>query len=185
MPIGTSRPVSWLLGLLAVVWLWTTQWRFRRNARPLNEQERATFGTFFSSDLLSVVRVLEVPRITLPLAWMGELLVGGTNILREPGGIALGSLVVIARGEFDAAETSSNRRASILFHELVHVAQYRTLGIRGFLTCYLRGWFENERDYFSIPLEVQAYDLQNRFDRGVLGTDEVSQEIARWCLRTR
>jgi hypothetical protein len=43
----------------------------------------------------------------------------------------------------------------LLFHELVHVEQYRQLGIPRFSDLYVRG-FLNGGSYEAIPLEVNA-----------------------------
>src|SRR6266576_6182962 len=58
----------------------------------------------------------------------------------------------------------------LLFHEFVHVLQYRLLGVQEFARRYVDGWlagkgFLDRPDlrYVSIPLERQAYDLQARF----------------------
>ena len=51
---------------------------------------------------------------------------------------------------------------SLHFHELVHVIQWRILGLEGFLTAYANGL---ERfGYRDSPLEAMAYDFQARFD---------------------
>jgi hypothetical protein len=52
--------------------------------------------------------------------------------------------------------------AGLLFHELVHVEQYRKLGIPRFSELYVRG-FLNGGSYEAIPLEVNAYSLEDRF----------------------
>jgi hypothetical protein len=44
----------------------------------------------------------------------------------------------------------------LLFHELVHVEQYRQLGIQRFSDLYVRGFFSGG-SYEAIPLEVNAY----------------------------
>jgi len=54
----------------------------------------------------------------------------------------------------------------LLFHELVHVAQFRALGTEGFAREYLGGWMAAGRRYSRIPLEVEAYTLQRRFAAG-------------------
>lgn len=52
---------------------------------------------------------------------------------------------------------------SLHFHELVHVIQWRRLGPKKFLALYADGL---ERfGYRYSPLEVMAYDLQDRFER--------------------
>jgi hypothetical protein len=51
---------------------------------------------------------------------------------------------------------------SLHFHELVHVIQWRILGLEGFLAAYANGL---ERfGYRDSPLEAMAYDFQARFD---------------------
>lgn len=53
----------------------------------------------------------------------------------------------------------------VVFHELVHVVQYAVLGVQGFITRYVRSWFENGLDYYGISLETQAYALQQRYEK--------------------
>ena len=50
----------------------------------------------------------------------------------------------------------------LLFHELIHVVQYKHLGLRGFAELYVRG-FLNGGSYEEIPLEKQAYALEAKF----------------------
>jgi hypothetical protein len=50
-----------------------------------------------------------------------------------------------------------------MFHELVHAVQYEILGLDEFSRHYVRGIVEGDFDYYRIPLEVMAYDLDRRF----------------------
>lgn len=50
----------------------------------------------------------------------------------------------------------------LVFHELVHVEQYRQLGVDGFAEKYVRG-FLKRGSYEAIPLESHAYALENQF----------------------
>jgi hypothetical protein len=50
----------------------------------------------------------------------------------------------------------------LLFHEPVHVEQYRQLGIPRFSEFYVRG-FLNGGSYEAIPLEVNAYSPKTTF----------------------
>lgn len=59
---------------------------------------------------------------------------------------------------------------SLHFHELVHVAQWSTLGIDNFLLAYGSGLIQ--KGYPESPLEEMAYALQRRFD-----ADESPQKI--------
>jgi len=51
----------------------------------------------------------------------------------------------------------------LLFHELVHVEQYRQLGIPRFAELYVLG-FLSGGGYDGIPLEADAYTLGRRFE---------------------
>lgn len=135
-------------------WLRWARRRYRRVARPLNEVERERFQGFFSEALLRSARVAHAREVELPLMGVARRLSGGQMPLAQIGGIALIDTVVIARRD---------ESLGTLFHELVHVAQYRRLGAGGFLRAYIGGWAAAGCSYPEIPLEVQARRLQDRF----------------------
>jgi hypothetical protein len=59
----------------------------------------------------------------------------------------------------------------LLFHELVHVEQYRQLGIPRFSELYVRG-FLSGGGHDGIPLEPNAYTLGRKFEGDeTLGSD--------------
>jgi len=66
-----------------------------------------------------------------------------------------------------------------LFHELVHVVQYRVLGLKEFARLYVRGFLERA-GYEGIPLERQAYQLGSRFERWPQRLFSVEEEVIRW-----
>ena len=66
----------------------------------------------------------------------------------------------------DAVRFPEEASLPLLFHELVHVVQYRILGTAEFARRYVSGWIDAGRVYRRIPLEVQAYDLEHRFASG-------------------
>jgi hypothetical protein len=68
----------------------------------------------------------------------------------------------------------------LLFHELVHVEQYRQLGISRFSELYVRG-FLNGGSYEAIPLEVNAYALQGRFEANPAQGFSVAEEVEQLC----
>ncbi|MGS0724760.1 hypothetical protein ACVBKF_01130 [Shewanella sp. 0m-11] len=53
------------------------------------------------------------------------------------------------------------KNLNIHFHELVHVAQWRTLGVAGFITRYMAELAQH--GYRNAPLEVIAYGLEDYF----------------------
>jgi len=67
----------------------------------------------------------------------------------------------------------------LLFHELVHVEQYRQLGIERFAGLYLRG-FLSGGGYDGIPLEKNAYQLGDRFESNPNTLFSVHDEVAAW-----
>ncbi len=65
----------------------------------------------------------------------------------------------------------------LVFHELVHVIQYRLLGVDQFARLYVRGYLHG--GYDGTPLEVCAYQLDGRFIMGSVGFD-VEAEVRGW-----
>jgi hypothetical protein len=72
----------------------------------------------------------------------------------------------------------------LLFHEFVHVEQYRQLGVARFSELYVRG-FINGGGYDSIPLEVSAYTLGSQFESNPEQTFSVAEEVRRWVVEGR
>ncbi|WP_130419184.1 hypothetical protein [Edaphobacter modestus] len=72
----------------------------------------------------------------------------------------------------------------LLFHELVHVEQYRQLGIPKFADLYLRG-FLSGGGYFEIPLERNAYALGELYGRNHSRPFSVADEVGRWISEGR
>jgi len=72
----------------------------------------------------------------------------------------------------------------LLFHELVHVEQYRQLGIPRFSELYVRG-FLNGGSYEAIPLEINAYTLGGRLEQNTERQFSVADEVRRWITEGR
>jgi hypothetical protein len=68
--------------------------------------------------------------------------------------------------------------SSLLFHELVHVVQYRLLGTATFARLYVQGFLETG-SYEEIPLERCAWTLEERFARGG-APFSVESAVASW-----
>jgi hypothetical protein len=65
----------------------------------------------------------------------------------------------------------------LIFHEMVHVVQYRLLGVDEFARLYVRGYLHG--GYSGTPLEICAYELDGRFIMGSVGFD-VEAEVKSW-----
>jgi hypothetical protein len=67
----------------------------------------------------------------------------------------------------------------LLFHELVHVIQYKKLSLLEFAAKYVRG-FLSGGSYESIPLEMNAYELDARFAAAPASAFSVEAEVQEW-----
>lgn len=131
--------------------------------RGLDSEDKGAMEGFFSPTILDEVRIRVVPSIENPDFYQGLEKMGVTGLLdlRLASGITYFKTILIAQW-FPPQEATWH---ALLFHELVHVVQYHLLGISGFMEAYLMGWLENNRDYYAIPLEKEAYLLQARFEK--------------------
>lgn len=66
-----------------------------------------------------------------------------------------------------------NSPKSTHLHELVHVAQWKELGVQGFITSYIAG--VQQYGYYDSPLEQMAYGMQHEFESGCPPFDVVSR----------
>lgn len=135
----------------------------------------------FNTGTLDAVRIAEVPVFDNPSFYAELDLGGGVQLLnfQQMAGITFGDTIAISPGRMAHGETL----ASLLFHELVHVVQYDALGINEFIRRYVLGWAAAGFDYYQIPFERDAYELQATFDaNGALA--DVEPEVVR-RLRAR
>jgi len=134
---------------LVIQYISTQREKYAPRAIPLSLQQKATMKAFFSPQLLDRTRLLVLQGERVPNPDFYPMLRGwGFNNLPDQstmGAITFNDVVV-------SHEAFSN---GLLFHELVHVEQYRQLGIPRFSELYVRG-FLNGGSYEAIPLEVNA-----------------------------
>src|ERR1700733_12706907 len=152
--------------------------KYAPRAIPLSAQQKATMDGFFSPGLLDGTRllVLRGERVGNPdfYAMLRSL---GFNSLPDQstmGAITFSDVVVSHEAFSDG----------LLFHELVHVEQYRQLGITRFSEFYGRG-FLNGGSYEAIPLEVNAYSLEDRFGSAQRRGFSVQSEVEKWLAEGR
>jgi len=123
-------------------------------SRALSSPERASLAVHFSHDVLDQVRLTRVKRLQNPPFYADLEQIGFQNLpqFRRMSAVTFVD-VIVAQGEFIP---------SLLFHELVHVVQYKELGLQRFAELYVRGFLETG-EYLSIPLERVAYHLEGLF----------------------
>ncbi len=144
-------------------WIRSQRETLRPLGMPLQPELKNFYSQYFQEETLDTIVVCARPAIDNP-PFYADLARRGMTIpldFTQMSGITFSDTVVITDGNSDP-----NVFAPLLFHECVHVVQYRKLGVDRFVEEYVRGWADNNYDYSSIPLEQEAYTLQNRFSSG-------------------
>ena len=134
------------------------------------------WSRFFASTDLQRIRVLQpgLERVPNPpfYAELEKLGFTGLPNFTSMGAITFDDVVV-----FHEPLTPQ-----LIFHEMVHIVQYRLLGIDDFARLYVRGYLHG--GYDGTPLEVCAYELDGRFIMGSVGFD-VEAEVRSWIVNGR
>jgi hypothetical protein len=141
--------------------------RLLPGSQPISADDREGFSGFFPSSILRETRVVcaSVPN---PKFYRLARMVGIDGVLE------MSSIGAITLVEVIAYPDHMNR--STLFHELVHAVQYRVLGLPRFANLYVRG-FVDHGGYDAIPLERQAYELEERFSRNPTKVFSVEEDV--------
>lgn len=149
----------------------------RPDAQALEAQAMAMLGPFFGPDIMRDVRFKTVPVIRNP-EFYREFEEAGRPVpmdFTDTHGITFEDTVLLSE-RYVAADGAP---MSLLFHEMVHMVQYRLLGVGGFVRQYLTGWAENGFEYMAIPMERDAYELEERFAQNPHTPFPVRMEVSR------
>lgn len=147
--------------------------RFYPQAAPLAAAQRAAMDGFFPPQVLDTARVLILRGVRVENPPFYPMLAGmGFANLPDFSGMAAITFsdVVVSHGPFTGG---------LLFHELVHVEQYRQLGIPRFAELYVRAFLRGG-SYDGIPLEVNAYTLGTRYESYPAQRYSVADEVRQW-----
>jgi hypothetical protein len=144
-------------------------------AVPLSPEQRVSVDGFFLPQVLDTrLLVLGETRVENP-SFHGQL--------RRMGLTNLPNFTTMAAVTFcDVVVSHEPFSDGLLFHELVHVEQYRQLGIPRFAELYVRG-FLSGGGYDGIPLEINAYELGCRYEGSPLARFSVADEVGAWYAR--
>ena len=134
------------------------------------------WSRFFSAGDLARIRVVQPGRERVPNPPF-------YSKLEKLGFVGLPNFTTMAAITFDDVVVFHDLLTpQLIFHELVHVVQYRLLGIDEFARLYVRGYLHG--GYEGTPLEVCAYQLDGRFIMGSVGFD-VEAEVRSWINNGR
>ncbi|HZS96327.1 MAG TPA: hypothetical protein VFA40_06090 [Terriglobales bacterium] len=164
------RPLVPLISWLTARYIAYHRRRLLPQSMAIPDRMIARMRAFFPASVLAETRIVQA-RMPDPILYPLVRVFGIKGMLQMSSIGAITLLDVVAYPE----ELDS----STLFHELVHVVQYRVLGWKEFARLYVRGFLERG-GYEGIPLERQAYQLGTRFDRWPQGLFSVEEEVIRW-----
>jgi hypothetical protein len=153
---------------LLLDWIRQTLATHRNRAQPVASLGFARLPRYFSPALLDSSRVVVVERLPVP-----PLTRLGLPQFAEMERFQLGGITYFDTFFVTAGETANE---ALHFHELVHVVQWSLLGPERFMLRYAEGLATH--GYRDSPLEVMAYDLEERFKRSRVVFD-AELEIAR------
>jgi hypothetical protein len=177
LPTLTARQIVQVSGFVAN-YICTQRERFLPQGLPLTAVQRRTVNGFFPPDLLNRVRtvVLNGARVENPPFYP---MLAGMGFVNLPDFKQMAAItfceVVVSHDPFTDG---------LLFHELVHVEQYRRLGILRFAELYVRG-FLTGGGYDGIPLELNACVLGARFEANPQRKFLVGEDVEQWILGGR
>jgi len=147
--------------------------KYGANAVPLTPAQKRAMQPFFSRELLDQVKVVALngSRVEDPPFYAMAKMMGIRNLL---------SFSEVAAVTFvDVVVSHEPFSDTLLFHELVHVVQYAQMGSKEFASRYVRGFLKSG-SYDGIPLEKNAYELEQRFiskDASFSVADEVREWV--------
>jgi hypothetical protein len=148
--------------------------QYYSRAAPLTFTE--TWSRFFSPVDMQRIRILQPGQERVPNPpFYAEL--------EKLGFSGLPSFTTMAAITFDDVVVFHEPLTpQLIFHEMVHIVQYRLLGIDDFARLYVRGYLQG--GYEGTPLEICAYELDGRFIMGSVGFD-VEAEVRSWIVNGR
>ena len=177
VPKLSPNQIAQVSGLVAQ-YITTQRERFSPQSALLNAAQSAAMVGFFLPQVLDAARVIFLvgTRVENPPFYPMLAGVGFSNLpdFSQMAAITF-SDVVVSHVPFTDG---------LLFHELVHVEQYRQLGIPQFSESYVRG-FLSGGGYDGIPLEMNAYALGRQFEGNPRQQFSVADEVARWIREGR
>jgi len=172
MPQLSPAEITHVSSLVAN-YIQTQRQKFAAQAIELPAALRLQVNPFFRPDVLNTTRVvvLENEKVGNPDFYPMLQALGFTNLPDFEGMAAITFHDVIVSHE---ALTPG-----LIFHELVHVEQYRQLGIDRFADLYVKGFLEGGC-YEAIPLELNAYGLEGNFRKSPHRGFSVEQAVTAW-----
>ncbi len=153
---------------------------YARSAVALNQDQRRVMRPFFPTSALDSTRIVTLggERVANP-PFYGELVRMGFEASSLPNFSLMGAITFV-----DTLVSHEAVADRLLFHELVHVVQYEKLGVVEFAAKYVTGFLRGG-SYGAIPLERNAYELDERFAAQPWRAFSVEVEVQQWIATSK
>ncbi len=159
-------------------WISHQRMAYRQSGHELSGEALMEFSQFFDPNLLQKVRIVTVPALENP-AFLEEFrpMFAQASVpvldFSTMSGITFVDTVLLVE---NAVKSDLD---SLIFHELVHVVQYDILGLDKFVELFITGWVNQGFNYAAIPLEMDAYELQYKYEGEPDQIFDVQDEVSR------
>jgi len=176
MPLPNLSPgqVEMIVGWVAD-YIEVKRQTYSANASPLDNNQKAIMAPFFLEPVLNSTRVVVLTgeRVSNP-PFYSALVEMGIEESLLPDFSEMDAITFVDTIVFHQA--IANRT---LFHELVHRVQYEKLRLAQFAANYFNGFLAGG-SYEAIPLEQNAYELDERFAEEPETMFSVEEEVQDW-----
>ncbi len=171
LPQWAAESTARVIGPVVARYIEIQRDRLAMTAVPLSEISKLRLRQHFSDADLERVRIVQADPLPIPDPPFYPVLRRLRLDVPEPCLVE-----AITFGHVIAAREPMG--LPLLLHEMVHLVQYRILGVKRFSRLYVRGFF-GAGGYHAIPLERCAFDLERRFVEAEEPFD-VEAEISKW-----
>ena len=174
LPELSDAQVTWVAGEVAK-YIEQQRNRYAKTAAPLSATQKALLRPFFVDAVLDSARlvVLKDSQVENP-PFYSQLEAMGFDQNLLPDFAEMGAVTFV-----DVIVSNGPISTATLFHELVHVVQYRKLGLSDFAAKYVTGFLRGG-SYEQIPLEINAYQLDAEYTRNPKRQFAVEERVQAW-----
>jgi hypothetical protein len=176
MPLPTlnDEQVAWIVKEVAT-YIQKQRQVFIARAVYLNPNQKAALQSFFPASALDSARILVLASERVPNPYFyASLIAMGFTPKSLPDFTRMTAITFV-----ETIVSHGQLAERTLFHELVHVIQYDKLGLGAFAAKYVRGFLKSG-SYEAIPLEMNAYELDELFASAPMNSFSVETEVQKW-----
>jgi hypothetical protein len=178
-PKFTEAEMAGLIGE-TVAWMQQQRDKYRPVCNALSESVKVKLRPFFSAEILDNLRLKDLSKTgeTIPYPPFYERVrAGGARVVPDAAHMTAIPFIDVAM---------FNRQPTLrtVFHTLIHVAQFKIIGLEKVMEGYFRALNESGL-WMVVPYEEQAYQLDARYTKDPADTFSVEAEIQEWLRNGR